>query len=144
MVYNPVASSLIARIGYDPDLKLLGVSFHDGKVSAIAPVTAEEFAGFMAAPSKGTHFYKTFGQRAKLGTQPAAAPIALREPEPLGPLETFHHDDCCSRRLQKADRTGLDRWECPKCGCEWVKVTHGPVHHWEPEVVSFVLPVFGR
>jgi ribosomal protein L37AE/L43A len=69
--------------------------------------------------------------------------VELREPQPMKPIqpaETFFHDDCCSARLQKADRTKITEWTCPKCGARWTVAPSGPLLHWSPANDFFVLP----
>jgi hypothetical protein len=147
MISTAVTSSLISTVDFDGDLKLLTVHFHGGKRVAIAPFSAEEYVAFMSAESKGKHFHKYIAPRLKgeAGTasreQPAPTSIALKEPLPLGPLETFHHDDCCTKHLQKADRAGIQNWECPNCGTPWEKVQRGDIYNWEPRPSFFLVRV---
>jgi hypothetical protein len=142
VIETPLASTVIRSISYDPALKLATFVLHDGSRHAIAPFSADEYFAFMAAPSKGTHYFKHVFPRLTQSPAPAAGqPIKLREPEPLAPPEFFQHDSCCTPRLQKTDRTGLSSWECPKCGTAWKKIRRGDVFNWEPDAAFFLHPM---
>lgn len=79
--------------------------------------------------------------------------IRLREPavsdatgDPT-PLETFHQDDCCTSRLIRAHRIGVEQWVCPNCGTDWKPRMIEGVRHWEPHPAFFSLKAarsFGR
>jgi hypothetical protein len=58
MTLEPVQSSNIKAIGYEPATSTLAVQFHSGTTHEYAGVTPAEHAAFMAAPSKGKHFHK--------------------------------------------------------------------------------------
>lgn len=145
MISTPVTSTLIKALHYERDQKLLQVEFHAGVAVSLAPFSAEEFVAFLSAESKGRHYHKFIAPRLKgeAGTasweQPAPTSIALKEPLPLGPLETFQHDDCCTKHLQKADRAGIQNWECPNCGTPWEKVQRGELFNWEPRPSFFIV-----
>jgi hypothetical protein len=58
----PVKSSQIAAIGHDPETNTLAIQFPSksgtGSVYHYSNFTAEDFAAFSAAESKGAHFGK--------------------------------------------------------------------------------------
>lgn len=144
MVTTPVASTLIKALHYDCDQKLLQVEFHNEKRVSIAPVSADEYVAFLSAESKGKYFHKHIAPRLKGGPAPGPSNIIdthidLKEPLPIGPLEVFHHDDCCTQRLQKASRETLQTWECPNCGTLWEKVQRGEIFNWEPRPAFFLV-----
>lgn len=56
MKREPVASSMLASVGYDEGLKTLEVEFVEGDVYQYEPVPAEEHRSLMDAASKGTYF----------------------------------------------------------------------------------------
>ena len=58
MKWQPVESSNIKHIGYDPETQTLGVEFGNGKVFHYEGVSAAKHQDLMAAPSKGIHFNK--------------------------------------------------------------------------------------
>ncbi|HEY6550308.1 MAG TPA: KTSC domain-containing protein [Solirubrobacterales bacterium] len=51
---NPVDSSCVAKIGYDPNAEEAYVEFHDSGLYAYRGVPARVFEAFVAAESKGT------------------------------------------------------------------------------------------
>jgi hypothetical protein len=53
---DPVSSSQIAAIGYDPATKVLEIEFNRGGVYTYADVPAEVHADLMAADSVGRYF----------------------------------------------------------------------------------------
>lgn len=59
---TPVKSSQIAAIGHDPETNTLAIQFPaktgTGSVYHYSNFTAEDFAAFSAAESKGAHFGK--------------------------------------------------------------------------------------
>ena len=60
----PVRSTSIASIGYFPAKRELEIEFRaSGDVYRYFDVPAEEFAGFMAAESKGTYLNQVFKPR---------------------------------------------------------------------------------
>ena len=50
-----VGSSNVARVGYDPDAKVLRVEFHSGSTYDYYEVTFAENVEFRGAPSAGQH-----------------------------------------------------------------------------------------
>lgn len=52
---QPVSSSNIASIGYDPDAQILEVEFTNGSLYQYLNVPEHHHAGIMAAPSHGTY-----------------------------------------------------------------------------------------
>ena len=155
MTTNPVESSMISRIGYSPDANLLRVVMSDGTVYDCPAVSEREYAALMDSQSKGNFWHQHFKGRASRndGAMPdAAAPhvLELREPAPIGPLETFAEDDCCTARLaldnnrrksvlQPLPGTVL-YWTCPKCGTKWRPEKVGSIIHWKPVPDIFVIP----
>ena len=57
MRWHVVQSSSIARIGYDPARRELGVAFLHGGTYVYAGVAAAVFEAFQAAESKGRFFH---------------------------------------------------------------------------------------
>ncbi len=58
MELEPVRSSNIAAIGYDPDDAVLGVEFLDGSYYEYYDVDQDLFDEFMVAPSKGSFLHR--------------------------------------------------------------------------------------
>lgn len=56
MIREPVRSSAIAEIGYDPDAQLLEVQFKSGSVYRYAPVAEALYLRFRTARSLGRFF----------------------------------------------------------------------------------------
>ncbi len=56
MKREPVESSMIAAIGYNPDNQTLEVEFNDGNVYEYDDVEPEVYEEFMAADSHGRFF----------------------------------------------------------------------------------------
>ncbi len=54
MLRQPVVSSNVATIGYDPDTQILEVEFHSGRVYQYFDVPEHVYEAFMGAASKGT------------------------------------------------------------------------------------------
>ncbi len=52
----PVSSSNISSIGYDPDLMVLEIEFHRGRVYQYQGVPIELYESLMQAPSHGRFF----------------------------------------------------------------------------------------
>lgn len=53
-------------------------------------------------------------------------------------------ESCCDKRINKAIAAGkldtAERWECPKCGCEWLPtIINGAVRLWAPHVYYDIL-----
>lgn len=55
MQLDPVDSSMLAAIGYDPDLKALVVLYNSGKAYQYQGVPVEVYQGLKAASSKGRY-----------------------------------------------------------------------------------------
>jgi len=53
----PVESTMIASVGYDPDKHILEVEFNSGAIWHYLDVPPEEYAGLMAAESKGRYMH---------------------------------------------------------------------------------------
>lgn len=56
MKREPVRSSVIAEIGYDPDMQLMEVRFRSGSVYRYGPVSRSLYTRFRTAPSLGRFF----------------------------------------------------------------------------------------
>jgi hypothetical protein len=56
LLREPVASSMIASVGYDEECEVLEVEFASGAVYRYLGVSEEVFDRFLAARSKGTYF----------------------------------------------------------------------------------------
>jgi KTSC domain len=56
MQLEPVSSSAISHVGYDPETREMRVRFHGGRTYSYPNVPAETHAGFIAADSVGKHF----------------------------------------------------------------------------------------
>ncbi len=54
---EPVESSNLAAVGYDPTNEWLEIAFLDGSVYRYYKVPEEEYQSLMEAPSHGTYFY---------------------------------------------------------------------------------------
>jgi hypothetical protein len=64
---DPVDSSVIATMGYDPLAKLLDIEFKEsGDLYRYFDVPASEYQAFMEAPSKGIYFNTEFKKRGYL------------------------------------------------------------------------------
>lgn len=57
MQREPVTSSKIKSVGYDPERKVLEVEFKNGGLYQYSGVDPQEHADLMAAPSIGKHFH---------------------------------------------------------------------------------------
>lgn len=55
MQLDPVESSMLAAIGYDPDLKALVVLYNSGKAYQYQGVPEDVFQGLINASSKGRY-----------------------------------------------------------------------------------------
>lgn len=60
---EPVASSNVASVGYDPDTETLEVEFLNGSIYQYYNVGADLYEQFMASPSKG-QFLNTYVRNA--------------------------------------------------------------------------------
>lgn len=57
---QPVKSSNIAAVGYDPDGQTLHVAFNTGSTYTHSDVTPEMHAAFISASSVGSHYHQHF------------------------------------------------------------------------------------
>lgn len=53
---EPVSSSLLTSVGYDPDRQLLEVELQDGKLYQYTDVPEQTYHGLMDADSLGRYF----------------------------------------------------------------------------------------
>lgn len=119
-------SSCVAAAGFLSG-KLL-IIWKGGRWSEYLDRPQADFDDLLAAPSKGRFVRERLagGDRASTPGQPAT------------PLDTFEHDDCCTKPLVKALFTGslasAEEWACPKCGCAWKPDPPRPPlgRHWRP------------
>lgn len=139
MRYAAVESSVIAKAGYDAEVRCLSVILRDGRSQDVCPCSADEYAAFMAAPSMGVHWFKTLAYRAVA----AGDPVKLREPggaheTMICPRHTWDEDaGCCGKAIAKAALAGTlntaEAWSCPSCGTEWKPKPIGDLmRHWSP------------
>ena len=70
MQYEPVDSSAINALGYDPQTQTLGVRFQSGTEYHYAGVTPEAFAALKGAKSIGQHFAHAVREKYKTTKQP--------------------------------------------------------------------------
>lgn len=54
---EPVTSSNLVSVGYDPETQTLEIEFKEGRVYQYYKVPVEIYQGLMAAGSKGSYFY---------------------------------------------------------------------------------------
>jgi len=145
---------MIARIGYEADLRFLRVIMRDVSVYDVAPVTAAEWQEFQSAPSKGVFWHRVFAARAfksgdKIETRtPQDAAVSHPAVASNPYTEIAEHDDCCNKPFARDSRggklAGVRTWTCPKCGCEWKPRDAGAgVRHWIPVVQFEVLRLRG-
>jgi len=55
---QPVSSSNLRSVGYDPDRSVLEIEFHSGGVYQYTAVPPGVHQGLMSASSKGTYFHQ--------------------------------------------------------------------------------------
>lgn len=55
---EPVESSDLSSVGYDPSTKTLEIEFNSGGVYQYFDVPKDTHSELMSAPSKGKHFHK--------------------------------------------------------------------------------------
>ncbi len=60
---QPVQSSNLRSVGYDPASQALEVEFQDGSVYQYSGVPASEYSGLMAASSKGSYLHEHIKDR---------------------------------------------------------------------------------
>jgi len=53
-----VTSSDLSSVGYDPDIRILEIEFHGGRVYHYFEVPAAEYSALMDSPSKGRYFHQ--------------------------------------------------------------------------------------
>lgn len=90
MLLIPVASSDIAAIGYDPTGLEVQIQFTNNRIYSYQPVSPDWYAGFLAAPSKGSYVAQTL--RKFPGTYPYkridggmnVLPPPVQAPSPTG------------------------------------------------------------
>lgn len=58
MTMQPVESSNIKAVGYDPQSQILRVEFHGGNTYNYTGVSRQRHQAFMATASKGTYFHR--------------------------------------------------------------------------------------
>ncbi len=116
-------SSYVAAAGYEDGT--IRVKFLDGRTRDFPNQPPEMYAALMVAPSKG-RFLVALGQSAP-----------EEPPKAKGPMDTYAHDECCSKHLVKALRAGklegVMEWPCPQCGCFWLAERIGEFRHWKPQ-----------
>jgi hypothetical protein len=130
----PVESSNVAAIGYHEECRLLRVLFKNGSTYDFPGVDAATHTQIMQAESKSKAIAAL--ERSHEGVRLSSSyAIKLREPASSNePLQTYEPDPCCGPRLAKAlpTLTEVNRWVCPKCGCEWWANVMDGVKHWLP------------
>lgn len=57
MIRQPVSSSNLKSVGYDPHRQLLEIEFHDGSVYQYDAVPPSIYEGLMAAASHGSYHH---------------------------------------------------------------------------------------
>jgi hypothetical protein len=60
---EPVSSSYIQSVGYDPQCHVLEIAFQGDGVYQYEEVSQDTYAGLMAAPSKGHYFAERIRDR---------------------------------------------------------------------------------
>lgn len=60
MKLQPVQSSNVQAIGYDPAKHVMHVQFRGGATYAHEGVSPDQHQAFMDSPSKGKHYHATF------------------------------------------------------------------------------------
>jgi len=58
MVRQPVSSSNLRSVGYDPGASILEIEFQDGSVYQYFEVPSKTYAGLMRADSKGSYLHE--------------------------------------------------------------------------------------
>lgn len=58
MIRQPVSSSNLESVGYDPDSAMLEIEFHDGSIYQYSGVPQDVHAALMAAASLGSFLHK--------------------------------------------------------------------------------------
>ena len=60
---QPVSSSNIRSVGYEPETRILEVEFHGGRSYQYSGVPEGVYRGLMLADSKGSYFHKHIRER---------------------------------------------------------------------------------
>lgn len=63
MIRQPVTSSNLRAVGYDPIARTLEIEFQDGTVYQYDGVPPDVHAGLMQAPSHGSYFHRNIMNR---------------------------------------------------------------------------------
>jgi len=58
MIRQPVSSTDIRSIGYDPESKILEIEFHSGGIYQYFEVPPSVYSGLMSASSHGKYFHQ--------------------------------------------------------------------------------------
>jgi len=58
MIRQPVSSSNLESVGYDPDSAMLEIEFHDGSIYQYSGVPQDVHTALMAAASLGSFLHK--------------------------------------------------------------------------------------
>ena len=59
MHWQPVSSSNLRSVGYDPDTAILEIEFHNGGIYRYSNVPAQVHHGLMRAASHGQYFHQS-------------------------------------------------------------------------------------
>jgi hypothetical protein len=127
MNLHPIdGSSNVAAAGIDAGT--MRVRFHDGSEYEYPNVTEAQFQAFLEAPSKGAWLQEFVTARS--GKRVTKKPEIVSDK-----FHTTQAEGCCKKHLNNASLSGaLDkaqRFECPKCGTEFLPKAHGPLTLWE-------------
>lgn len=79
MERQPVASSVIRSLGYDPKRKALEVEFHTGRVYEYSRVPAKAVLALATAPSIGSYFNRYIKTRYDAVEVTPASPARRRK-----------------------------------------------------------------
>jgi hypothetical protein len=63
MIRQPLASSSLASVGFDPESRVLEVQFKNGGLYQYLGVAAREFSGLLSAESHGHYFAQHIRRR---------------------------------------------------------------------------------
>jgi hypothetical protein len=119
-------STAVKAVGFDSGI--IRILWRSGSFNDYEGRSQSDFDDLLASPSKGR-----FVRERLAGGGPAIAGTPV-----LTPLDTWDHDDCCSKPLRKAIGTGslagATSWVCPKCDVEWTpELAPGLGRHWRPQ-----------
>lgn len=112
-------------------------SYHREACVAASP----ELAAFIV---KAANMAASAGITVPIKLAEPAPPAAVAVPAAPKPIDTFEPDECCTKHLARALRTGAlkaDDWLCPVCGCEWKVEMRGPLRHWVPVTMIALLRI---